>query len=376
MKFILTIISNMIKSKPLPLSGSFSSKTRISSLLFLASGFFISKSFRGKNIENRLNIFNLKMKFNIVYLKKNFKNSLIIFIYFIDFTITTLLVLYLLSHILIMFLSLIDNFIHYTTYDIICNVIGNNESKIVHSTTIIHDDGCWSNSIRQIFIYGAGVLRLHFLRGGSPLSRTFVLGSTIAADAGTRFVLNAINDPVYLENHIANWRNISQGNKQSYLNIHVNKYTETLKKVEEINTESSDVSNITNLTSNENLLDNWSEMLFNKVLEILKPILEPVSVDYSNEVLASQIYGLSIILFVLSVLIIILLIAFFINVLILIYSDKLLKLFTNKYIRWYINFNRKIIGIEVCFLAVSLLYFMYYLSYGIHFIATHPITFN
>jgi hypothetical protein len=89
--------------------------------------------------------------------------------------------------------------------------------------------------------------------------------------------------------------------------------------------------------------------------------------------LADQIYGLSIILFVLSVLIIGLLIAFMINVIILVYSDKLKEYFTNKYIRWYIAFNKKIIGIEICFLGGSILYFMYTLSYGIHFIATHPI---
>lgn len=61
------------------------------------------------------------------------------------------------------------------------------------------------------------------------------------------------------------------------------------------------------------------------------------------------------------------------NIIILVYSDKLLNLFTNKYIRWYIGFNKKIIGIEIFFLGGSILYFMYMLSYGIHFIATHPI---
>ena len=59
-----------------------------------------------------------------------------------------------------------------------------------------------------------------------------------------------------------------------------------------------------------------------------------------------------------------------------VYSDKLLNLFTNKYIRWYILYNKKVIGIEIAFLSISILYFMYKLSYGLHFIATHPITFN
>ena len=81
-------------------------------------------------------------------------------------------------------------------------------------------------------------------------------------------------------------------------------------------------------------------------------------------------------LFFLSVAIIILILALILNILMWVYSDKLLNLFTNKYIRWYILYNKKVIGIEIAFLSISILYFMYKLSYGLHFIATHPITFN
>ena len=106
----------------------------------------------------------------------------------------------------------------------------------------------------------------------------------------------------------------------------------------------------------------------------MKNILDQV--DYSNTLLANQIYNVSIILFILSVLIIVLLLALLINILILVYSDKLMNYFTNLYIKKYIAFNKKIIGIEICFLGGSLIYFMYTLSYGIHFIATHPIIIN
>ena len=75
-------------------------------------------------------------------------------------------------------------------------------------------------------------------------------------------------------------------------------------------------------------------------------------------------------------LIILLLIAFIINIIIFVYSSSLMNLFQNKFIRWYISINRKLIGIEIFFLGASLIYFMYFLSYGIHFIATHPILFN
>jgi uncharacterized membrane protein len=72
--------------------------------------------------------------------------------------------------------------------------------------------------------------------------------------------------------------------------------------------------------------------ILDTVVSYLKPILEPVSVNYSPEILANQIYGISILLFIMSILIMILLLAFIINITILVYSDKLMSLFTNKYI--------------------------------------------
>jgi hypothetical protein len=77
-----------------------------------------------------------------------------------------------------------------------------------------------------------------------------------------------------------------------------------------------------------------------------------------------------------SIFIIVLLLAFMFNTIIFIYSDKISNFFTNKYIKWYINFNKKIIGIELILLGSSIIYFMLTLSYGIHFLATHPIIFN
>jgi hypothetical protein len=108
----------------------------------------------------------------------------------------------------------------------------------------------------------------------------------------------------------------------------------------------------------------------------IRPILEPVQVNYSNELLANQIYGISILLFVLSILIIVLLIFLLINIVVFTYSDKLINYFSNKYIKLYISINKKFIGIEIFLLGTSIIYFMYNLTYGIHFIATHPISFN
>jgi hypothetical protein len=78
-------------------------------------------------------------------------------------------------------------------------------------------------------------------------------------------------------------------------------------------------------------------------------------------------------LYILSIFIIILLIAFMINIILFLYSDKLITYFNNKYIKWYLNLNKKMIGIELWLLGGSILYFLYFLSNGIRFIATHPI---
>ena len=80
-------------------------------------------------------------------------------------------------------------------------------------------------------------------------------------------------------------------------------------------------------------------------------------------------------LFVLSLLITILIICFMLNVNFYIYSDTLINYFKNRYIKWYLNLNKKFIGIELIFLGSTILYSMYMLSYGIRFIAIHPINF-
>ena len=70
----------------------------------------------------------------------------------------------------------------------------------------------------------------------------------------------------------------------------------------------------------------------------------------------------------------ILILGLLINVLIVINGDKIINFFTNKYIKLYVKWNMKLIGLEVFGLGASILYFMYNLSMGIRFIATHPIT--
>ena len=61
------------------------------------------------------------------------------------------------------------------------------------------------------------------------------------------------------------------------------------------------------------------------------------------------------------------------NILIYINMDKIIKIFNNKFIQWYLIINKKFLSIEIFILGSTILYFMYNLIKGIHFIATHPI---
>lgn len=120
-------------------------------------------------------------------------------------------------------------------------------------------------------------------------------------------------------------------------------------------------------------MENFSNKIINLLMGSVKGVLEPVTVSYSNELLLEQIHSISIILFLMSILIIILFIGFILNIIILFYSDRILSYFTNKYIKLYIQFNKKMMGLEIIFLGGSIIYFLYMLSYGLHFICTHPV---
>ena len=65
-----------------------------------------------------------------------------------------------------------------------------------------------------------------------------------------------------------------------------------------------------------------------------------------------------------------------INLLLYSYSDKITSYFKNKYIIMYINFNRKIIVLELWYLGIIIISIMFSLTSGIRFIATHPIILN
>lgn len=288
------------------------------------------------------------------------------------------------------FFSLIENLFKLSLNNEYVNYMVDNSKNVnSHTTTVqvIHDDGSWSNGIRSLFIYGTGALRISLLKGGgTPAAKGFIIATTVGTDAVTKIISNIINDPNYILSHVQSWKTIWDG-KSETAHVYVEGDKETSKIVDSIaNSSSSSSNSVSNVESSTSISNNFIsdgnglDALYNKIvayiMNILGPILEPVKVSYSNELLANQLYNISIMLFILSILIIIMLIGFTVNFLIYINSERVINYFTNKYIKWYVNFNKKIIGIELFFIGSTIFYSMYILSYGLHFLATHPITFN
>lgn len=287
----------------------------------------------------------------------------------IDYCFLILVFSFLINDIFLIFnniLNYCNNFFNFE--NIVCNMIDVNCDSYKTNSNICFNNETGISAVINIFIYSAGALRLHLIRStGTPFQRGFIISSTFAADAITTGVKNAIIKPEYVEKHINILNKIIKGNNSSPVDLHVDNDTEILVNEKEFS--------IINKFIPEDL-EGLRENIINTLINLFKSILEPVYVDYSNEMLANQIYLISIMLFILSIIIIILIIGFIINLLVWAYSDKLINLFKNKFIRWYIGFNKKMIGIELFFLSISILYFMCMLSYGIHFIATHPIIFS
>ena len=156
--------------------------------------------------------------------------------------------------------------------------------------------------------------------------------------------------------------------------FNVTEDSETTSK--QLDATSNASSSTSNFVSGNNDLEDFGNRLLGYIMDSLRSVLQPVEVSYSNEVLANQINDISIILFIMSILITGLIIALIFNVIVLVNSEKILSYFKNKYIRMYISFNKKLLNIEVIVLGSTIVYYMYNLSMGIRFIATHPIIFS
>ena len=314
---------------------------------------------------------------------KNFINVNIL-IDFFDYLLFIIVTLTLLSHFILLFSFIIHNLFEIfningsrPAVDLICSMVETsstasaaNTSTSTSTTTttvqIIPDEGSWSNGVKTLFIYGTGALR--FYKSGTPASRFAVAVSTIAMDAASKVLFNTINDPDYVRNHMDSWSYVYRKGSEGIVDLRVD--PETLKKITSVIPKSD------KFLGDGNNLGDLGQSYLNSIFEHLKFILEPVQVNYSNEVLANQIYDISIILFIMSILLTGMIIILLFNIFLYINMDRIIKIFKNKYIIWYLSFNKKIMGIEIFLLGSTIIYFMYTLSVGIRFIATHPIILN
>ena|ERR1700761_3681842 len=115
------------------------------------------------------------------------------------------------------------------------------------------------------------------------------------------------------------------------------------------------------------------QKMISSFIDTFRPLFEPVQVAYSNEILANQIHDISVLLLISNTFIMFLIALLLLNILFLIYYDKLMILFKNKLIRAYLNLTKKFVALEVFVGGLTILYFMYSVNLGIHFIVTHPI---
>jgi len=93
------------------------------------------------------------------------------------------------------------------------------------------------------------------------------------------------------------------------------------------------------------------ETINNNIIDYLQKFFSPMPVDFSVELLSTQINHLSIILFMLTACLLLFFLSLLFNLTAFIFSDKLLNYFTNKYIRRYLSFNKKIIAFEIIMLS-------------------------
>ena len=83
------------------------------------------------------------------------------------------------------------------------NSVSNSTNANANTTTtqIVHRNEGRASCIKSIFIYGTGTIRYHLVRTGTPLQKSFVIASTIVADAASTALKNAITDPLYIEKY-------------------------------------------------------------------------------------------------------------------------------------------------------------------------------
>ena len=222
----------------------------------------------------------------------------------------------------------------------------------------------------------------------TPSQQFFILSTTILAESASRLITNSLNDPSYIRAQIHNMRAIWQGDDSAnvYLNSHAVQGTgvnssNTLPGSSLVSPSVSSSAGVTDEIAKNMLgvdidLAKICESILSKIVNYLNYIFEPVQHTFTIDIMSNHIQNISILLFILTAIIFIFFISLLFNMTLFLFSERLLKYFTNKYILWYLKFNQKIIAFEIIILSGWIGYLLYVLLTGLHYIATHPVIYS
>lgn len=189
----------------------------------------------------------------------------------------------------------------------------------------------------------------------------------MALDAAGNVVANLVNDPNYVRANIQNWKIFQKGNTPGEYEVDISADTETFKKIKK------EESNKNSFLPEDLDIENLQNQILDTIMEYIRPYIQPVTVNYSQDLLVDQVQILSLMSLIIALIITGMLIFLFLNILIYMNSDRILKFFKNKYILLYVNLQLKFIAIEVVLSTLVILYGMGILIYALHFIVTHPL---
>jgi hypothetical protein len=118
------------------------------------------------------------------------------------------------------------------------------------------------------------------------------------------------------------------------------------------------------------------DSVISKIVNYLNYVFEPVQHTFTIEVMSNHIQNISLLLFILTAILLIFFISLLFNITLFLFSERLMSYFTNKYILWYLKFNKKLIAFEIIILSGWIGYLLYVLLKGLHYLGTHPVIYS
>lgn len=287
----------------------------------------------------------------------------------LDFIIYSVILIYTLIYLVKAMLFTYDYYILEGSSQIMVNHMNPSVSTSTsdNNSTLVTRDGTWNQVIRSLFIYGTGIARYQLVRSGSPAQKAFCICSTMALDAAGNVAANLINDPNYVRANIQNWRILQRGNTTGEYEVDISADKKTFDAIKK------EESNKNSFLPEDFDIDKIQNQIMDIIMDYIRPYIQPVTVNYSHDLLVDQVQILSLISLIIALIITGMLLFLFLNIFIYMNSDRILKLFKNKYVVLYVNLQLKFIAIEVILSTLVILYGMGILIYALHFIVTHPL---